>query len=1241
MPPVIVAVAAGAAAWAAGATVIAAVTIAAAAAALYSVATMDIPKTPGTDPSTAKQTIRTPNQPCRRIFGTAMVGGVLSFAEEHLNKSGYEETYESCSWTGGGSDNSSGGHICHTRTRWVDNSTKYLHLVVVLAAHEVEDILEVYFGDELKTDWDHEFWKINVMKGNQTQWEQLPKLLRDVPSWTNKMVGEGIAFVHVALKHSAKHFPNGIPSIKCLVKGTKLKTPFFNGFGNNAAACIYHYLRYQFGASEKMINTAAFRNEFNVSNEVMGSEPEIGTPLKHPIRYAIDGAFDYDESHQNVLKKMLSACGGNLIFTNGQYYLQVAAYRGPVSSKQVITLDNLNGPLSISPDTPLNDRINVVQGQYLDPDSAYLQADFKPVTNPTYVVEDGGEERPYDADFEYVLNKHQAHRLANIILKDNRYGLTIKVPMNLSGFKFNAGLLVGLDDKSLGYDKLEFRIVNWRLDPKGGVQLTLKQTAADIYDDSTAPVTPKPPSINIPDSSFCYPVERLTFDTFDDDGVYDGLLWWSHPDLSNVREFEVVAASAGGEILRFNVGKDTEYRLQNLRGVVYNITVTAFNLYGAPSKPVTIVTKVGDPKPVTGVVFEPDNFEVVVKPTVSGVMPMNTRFAYFRANTPVPDKNDMTRIGEGVTFTDVGLIPNTAYHYFVQPLNGAAMGDLFGPYGTKTTDNPDDIYDLIKDEIPGTFTWVVYATDAFGKGISKTFDPAIHHFEGRAYNKSVEEPSLNPLDYTFFRIGEFISDAEQDILDNLAAGKTPDGTDDLVGEVAVKTIAAQEVNALKVLADWITAKNISAGAITADKIAVTVVSPVNNYSEFGETRGWTIPAGASLADEALLDGKVAKTLKVTSGSVTKEVKADKFSVDHNSIYEMRFSIYSDQATAAVDQRLGVRSFNGAGSEIPTKSFHPVTLDPVGEANNLNLWEGSVVSGWRHMVAYIVGANADINAVPKSKNVNYIAKLTADTRKLEMFTEVVGSGNTSTVHFYSPSIIKVGSGLIVANEIRAGALITAPKIVGGTVEGGVIKGGRIEGATGDFEGTVKVGKLIGGVGLTSWGALELGWRMSWSVNGTPYKLITKVRLRIPKEDFKRKGVITLYLSDVKASRDIRDRTAEGSGQGFNSLKISSSSAISYSKNGGIIDSNKTPTKVTGASSSLVMQRASGVLDPITLTYGITIDASAPTDKGNHDFYLCIHGDAGVKRLNYSFSIGWNATNATVILDKDNSDIIMSG
>lgn len=1072
MPPVVVAVVAGAAAYAAGVTVVTAITLAVAAAALYSVATMDMPSTPGTDPSSAKQTIRTPNQPCRGVFGTAMLGGPLIFAEEYLNESGYDEEYVSCGYNSHVGKQEDREYSCNKRTRHIDTSTKYLHLVIVLANHPCDAVPEVYFGDDKQEDWDHEFWKINVMTGNQKVIGDLPKLLTDVPSWTDTMIGEGLTYVHIALKHSAKHFPNGIPGIKCLVKGMSLKTPFFNGFGTNAAACIYHYLRYEFGATEKMINTASFANEFQICGELMPAEtPDKPAPDPDnpdavipdpvtPMRYEINGAYDYDETHSNVLKKMLSACGGNLIFTNGQYHLQVAAYRGPLIAKQRISLSDLNGPVNIIPETSLSDRVNTVRGQYLDPTNGYLQVDFSPVTKAEYVAEDGGEERVYDADLEFVINKHQAHRLANIILKDNRFGLTISAPMNLSGFKFNAGLLVGFDEKTLGYDGLEFRVATWKLSPKGGVELSLKQTAPEIYDDSTAPVVTKPTESQLPDPKFCYPVANLTFDTLEDDGVYDGMLWWSHPDLQNIREFEIVSTSTGGEIFRTRVGKDTEYRLQNMRGVEYKIVVIAYNRYGAPSSPVSITTKVGAPKPIQSVVFEPDNFEVTIRPLVSGELPQNSRFSFFRANSKVPASNNMTKIGEGVTFTDSGLTPNTAYNYYIQPINGSAAGSLFGPYATKTTDNPDDIYDFIKDEIPGQYTWTVYATDAFGSGLSLTYNAAIHNYEGRAYNKLSETPSRNPLDYTFFRIGEFITDKEQDVLDNLANGKTPDGTEDLVGAVAVKTIAAQEVTALKVLADWVTTKNLAAGAVSADKIAVTVVSPVHNYSEFGDLRGWKVPSGINLVDEISLNGAKAKTLKVQSGGSNRDIPSDKFSIDPNSIYEVRFSIYCGQSTGNVKQELALRAYDSSKRTLSCKNYHPITRKYVSATTAPVLWTGAVTNGWRHMIGYIVGANADVEACAKALNTSHIIKLPANTRGVVLLTKVVSSSTVLDTHFYSPSVIKVGSGLIVADEIRANSKISSPIIDGGEINGTEVNGVVVNGSK-FYGGLMYGGKLITG------------------------------------------------------------------------------------------------------------------------------------------------------------------------------------
>lgn len=1094
MPPVIIGAVVAAGAYAAGAVLMTAIAIGLAAAAVYSVATMKKPTTPGTDPQSAKQMIRSSNQPYRGIFGSVHTSGPIIFAEEYSNPSTVTENYTICNSVPGGT------RQCQTYARTVESGKKWLHLVVVLAGHPVDSIPEVYFGDTKQTNWDHDYWKINVMDGSQTSISQIPPALRAVPSWTDTMIGRGLAWVHVMIRHSAEHFPNGIPNIKCKVNGTRVKTPFYNGFTSNAAAVIYHYLRYHFGATEKMINTESFANEYALCNEGMPAEINTGLAFT-PIRYAIDGGFDYDESHENVLAKMKSACGGDLIFTNGQYYLQVAAYRGPIGSKQVISLSDLNGSIDILPDTNLNDRINTVKGTHVSALHDYQPVDFPKVSNPEYVAQDGGEERAYDADFEYVLNPHQAHRLANIILKDNRFGLTITAPLNMRGFKFNVGLPVGFDDKSLGYDKLEFRVVSWKVKPGSGVTLVIKQTAPEIYDDSLATVKPKPPEIGVPDPKFTPPVTHLNYVDLSDDNVYDGLITWSHPDLNSIREFEVLYASEPGNDTKKERTTDTMLRLSNMQGVEYFVMVTAYNKFGAPSQPVSLNARIGAPKAITSVIFKPDNFSIVINPVVSGTLPINTSFLFYRASRGVTadDFAQAEYIGTGKTFVDTGLTPNRYYKYFIQVANSAAITDAFGPYTSKTTDDPKDILDIIGPSIPGTFTWTVYATDAFGSGISATYNPAIHTYEGRAYNKSVETPSLNPLDYAFFRIGEFIHPDDQAILDNLAKGKMPDGSGDLVSEddvlfkkgdhveetniadnsistpklqanavvadkiaanaittpkldagaITAEKLAAESVTSDKIVANAITAPKIAAGAISAEKIAVTVVEPINNWSQWNNTRGWSIPDGkGQLVESIPLNGRIARTLKlVSSSTLATYCSADAFTIDHNAIYELRVSVYSADDPSEQTVVFGGYGTNFNGGLTDITRVHPVTLKDDIDTDSPVYWEGKPSQGWRHMVGYLIGSGVDPESCPKSANVNWILKAGADVSKFQMYVGMgIASGNVGEVHLYSPGGTKLGSGLIVANEIRANTLITSPRIEGGTITGGALTGGTITGGT---------------------------------------------------------------------------------------------------------------------------------------------------------------------------------------------------
>lgn len=1086
MPPVLVGIAVVAATYGT-VGLITAVGIGMAAAALYSVAVMKPPSVPGIDPQNAKQTIRSANEPFRGVYGDYVGSGPIIYAEEFLHPSGYEEEYRDCSgsrrWA---------WRKCKVRTRWVDTSQKWLHIVIALAGHPIHRVEEVYFNDEIKEEWDHEFWRINVMDGTQSSIEDIPQLLRQVPSWTDNMVGKGIAFLHVALRHSAEHFPSGIPNIKVKMKGAVLDTPFFKGYTNNAAAVIYDYLVNHFNVPASQVSVDNFAEEFAICNEEMAGEEYGGRTRK---RYEIDGGFSYDETHSQVLGKMKSACAGEVLFVHGKYYLQVGAYRGPVPQSQSIELDDLAGPVSIATDTPLTERINKVNAQFLDAERDYQVNDMEPVFEQAYINQDG-EERPLDMNLEFVTSPFQAQRLAKIALKDNRMGLTLDLPLNYSGLKYNVGLPVKFNDPNLGYDELEFRVVNWNFEADRGLKLVLKQTSPDIFDDAVRLVSPKPTAPNLPDPRFCFPVENLEFYEFEEDGAYNGTLLWSHPDPSSISSFNITVTSESGEVFRHSTSGAMEYRLDNLRGVKYTISVVAVNLYRGVSEPTKITQVIGAVREISEVRLIPDNFSITILPSLASPGPSDLEFFFFRANSLPADIENSTFLGQGLTFSDIGRSPKTTYAYFVQPVTRAAGGEIYGPYSATTTDDPKDIWDVIQGEVEGMNVWRVWAEDAFGRGISTEFDSRRHKFMGIAYNKVSEEPSLNPADYVFTRIADFISPEDQEILDNLAQGKLPDGSgelpskDDILfkpgdkvtethiaddsistpklkansitadklsansvtavkivsGEIISRHIRSDQILANHIKANEISARHIQAGSITADKIAVTAVHLVNNFTRTGDLQGWNhqgSPVG--VVREVTLNSSLVQTLRSNSRSSLTTHTSDPFPIEDGSIYEISTGLYNAQTSNRAVQYVYVRLFDANGNQVHVTRLHPETLQVTSSGTPSRLWEG-FVRGWRHLKAYIVTDSADARSAPKSINVDAIIKAPSSAVSCEVIYGIPATSNAQACHFYSPNVTKLGSGEIVANTIRAGSEITAPVITGGKVKGTLIYGATTSGGS---------------------------------------------------------------------------------------------------------------------------------------------------------------------------------------------------
>ena len=168
-------------------------------------------------------------------FGTALESGITVSAKSPTNP--YRIIY---------GETRVGGTIVYAET--TSSSNQYLHMIIVLAGHEVDDITSVYFNDhvvDLETtsndsngipiytpkSSDRYYQKATIKKhfGDASQSADAG-LVSDITQWTTNHKISGKAYVYVKLEFDNDVYPNGVPNISAVVKGKKLFDPRATSF---------------------------------------------------------------------------------------------------------------------------------------------------------------------------------------------------------------------------------------------------------------------------------------------------------------------------------------------------------------------------------------------------------------------------------------------------------------------------------------------------------------------------------------------------------------------------------------------------------------------------------------------------------------------------------------------------------------------------------------------------------------------------------------------------------------------------------------------------------------------------------------------------------------------------------------------------------------------------------------------------------------------------------------------------
>ena len=330
-------------------------------------------------------------------------------------------------------------------------------------------------------------------------------------------------------------------------------------------------------------------------------------------RYKINGAFQTSEQPQDILRKMLTACGGKLTYIGGKWTLKVAKYYSPTIT---LTEDDLVGEISLQASQSRRDIFNAVKGLYSEPAESYQPFSFPAVTNSTYESEDG--ERIWkDVQFPFTTSYATCQRLSRIDLEKARQQIAVNISCNIKkAFALAPGDTVQLTFDRYGWTAKVFEVLTWEFSFASGetgltpvVNLTLRETASAIYDWSfSETLIDLAPNTSLPDPFVVNPPGLAITDTLvvNAEQVVTKLVVEVTGENTFQNRYEV-QAKLSTDSTYINLGEATGniFELVGARdGLVYNVRARSINAIGVRSAWVEgshqVVGKTAPPQNVTG-----------------------------------------------------------------------------------------------------------------------------------------------------------------------------------------------------------------------------------------------------------------------------------------------------------------------------------------------------------------------------------------------------------------------------------------------------------------------------------------------------------------------------------------------------------------------------------------------------------------------------------------------------------------
>lgn len=379
------------------------------------------------------------------------------------------------------------------------SKNEYLHIVVALAGHQVEEIGDIYFNDELaltgagSSATGRFAGKAEIYKklglSTQTVETNLEAATAGLTNgkWTSQHRLLGIAYIYVRLTWDQQVFAGGIPNISAMVKGKQVYDPRTGSttYSANAALCLRDYLTdtvYGLALSGNEIDDTAFTVAANICDENVQILP--ASPTTYEKRYETNGVIYTSASPDENIGKLLSAMGGLVAYSGGKIIPYAAGYRIPTVT---LTDSDFAGPLSVQTKTSARDRVNAVKGVFVSEKSEWQPTDFPPAVSATLLAQDNGIRYWRDVVLPMTTSSSCAQRLSRIELLRGRQEITFTARFRLDAMQVRAGDTVMITLAKFGWANKVFEVIDWNFvsdgqPPQLAIEMTMRETASTVYD---------------------------------------------------------------------------------------------------------------------------------------------------------------------------------------------------------------------------------------------------------------------------------------------------------------------------------------------------------------------------------------------------------------------------------------------------------------------------------------------------------------------------------------------------------------------------------------------------------------------------------------------------------------------------------------------------------------------------------------------------------------------------------------